>query len=156
MPHSGSPAKGARRVTSPTHPAFPQRRSQFSSLKEERRALCSQPYPRTLLPDSGSRRRDRLLRIRFPRAFFFLDDRARPLDSTTDAPGGDKCLRFQPKSCRRAAGAATVDSAVLYRQVHFSEEFGVSRVVVQISKQRITVDLRQSGGLAVRRHAPAK
>jgi hypothetical protein len=25
------------------------------------------------------------------------------------------------------------------------EEFGVSRVVVQISKQRITVDLRQSG-----------
>ena len=27
----------------------------------------------------------------------------------------------------------------------FLEEFGVSRVVVQISKQRITVDLRQSG-----------
>ena len=43
------------------------------------------------------------------------------------------------------AGAATVHSAALYRQVHFFEEFGVSRVVVQISKQRITVDLRPSG-----------
>jgi hypothetical protein len=37
------------------------------------------------------------------------------------------------------------DSAALYRQVHFFEQFGVSRVVVQISRQRITVDLRQSG-----------
>jgi hypothetical protein len=153
VPHSGSPAiqslpSGSRRlvrVTSPTHPAFPQRRSQFLGLKEERRTLCSQRYSRTLLHDSCSRRRDRLPRIRFPMAFLFLDDRVRPLDSTTDAPSGDKCLRFQPKSCRRAAGAATVDSAALYRQVHFFEEFGVSRVVMQISKQRIAVDLKQSG-----------
>jgi hypothetical protein len=71
VPHSGSPAKGSRCVTSPAHPAFPQRRSQFLALKEERRTLCSQRYPRTLLPDSCSRRRDRLLRIRFPMAFFF-------------------------------------------------------------------------------------